>query len=235
MEDFARVVLRSMSHSLEAEVAHGIEQGYRVGLVQGGIDAAAAQQMVNPEVLRGFAVRSPVWQQYGGLTEELGQQVNASIMRAHLAHGGFDPKQLAKELSTSFGFAKWRSRTIARTETQALHVAGREQAWRQLDPQGRWRYTWGGPYDRRTSEACRWVGDQVPAGGLVLEELATLVERARLKFYPRLTSRRFQVHPNERHEPRKVRAVLPDEAEEEIPYFQRFRPESPGPIPAKVP
>ena len=66
-------------------------------------------------------------------------------------------------------------------------------------------------------------------------EPATLVERARLKFYPRLTSRRFQVHPNERHEPRKVRAVLPDEAEEEIPYFQRFRPESPGPIPAKVP
>jgi len=233
MEQFATAVLRSLGNSLDQEIASGIQQGYRVGLVQGGIDEQLASQMVNPEVLRGFATRSPIWSQYAGLVHEMGQQVNASILRAHMAPGGFDPKQLSKELSTTFGFAKWRAKTIARTETQALHVAGREQAWAQLDPEGRWRYTWGGPYDRRTSEACQWVHDQVPEGGLALEELATLVERARTKFYPKLSSRRFQVHPNERHEPRKVRTLLPDEEKEAIPYFQRVRPQSLATIPAK--
>ena len=172
------------------------------------------------EVIRGLAKNSPIWDSYAGLTNELSGKVNRYIAASHLQDGGHDPAALARALDQAFGFATWRSDTIARTETQALHVAGREQAWRELDPEGRWRYKWGGPFDRRTSEACWWVRQHVPSDGLALGELAQLVEQAREKFYPRLRPRRFQCHPNERHEPQKIPRMIKRTVD--IPYSPRL-------------
>jgi hypothetical protein len=59
----------------------------------------------------------------------------------------------------------YRLERIARTETTAVTATGREQSFRETDPDKKNRYEWFGPTDSRTSKECREIQKRVQTKG----------------------------------------------------------------------
>ncbi|MDX1744381.1 MAG: hypothetical protein R3324_00450, partial [Halobacteriales archaeon] len=93
---------------------------------------------------------------------------------------------------------------IARTETQSWVTHAREKWYREdFEAEEEALFIWQGPEDHRTTEACSWLKDQTNPqyGGTprTLDELQGLVEEAQAEYFPDLDTRRWTVHPYERH------------------------------------
>lgn len=91
---------------------------------------------------------------------------------------------------------------IARTETASLVNDAREDGYREEFDMSEVRFKWVGP-DRNDTDACKWLKEQTNPdyGGTPrpLDELKELVAEAQDRFFPRLSTREWVIHPNERH------------------------------------
>ena len=175
------------------------------GIARAGINLTTRQ--VDPNTVRQLYYNSPLFEAYKNMNDRLVKETNDIITKHVLQEGGMNYRKLTDELTSVANLSEKRARVIARTETQVVQNKGRELGWRITDPEGKNRYRWGGPYDRRTSDACEWVRKNTPRGGLPMEELKKLVRTATDKFYPKLSGRDWSVHPNCRHFPQRLRSV----------------------------
>ena len=162
------------------------------------------EKRVDPNTVRALYYDSPIWTAYRGMSDDLTDRVNETITEHLTREGGISYTKLVDELRHDAGTAERKARVIARTETNVVRNKGKEIGFHVKDPEGKWRYKWGGPYDRRTSDTCKWIQGKVPGHGLSMDELKRLVHSATRKFHPTLTPRDWTAHPNCRHFPQKV-------------------------------
>lgn len=176
-------------------------------------------QKLSPEVVRSLYYASPIWESYSRMSEDLITQTN-DVIKHHLVvsptevdkygkRHGFDRDKMVEDLTEVVGMAESRARTIARTESAAVRNQGKEIGFKIRDPEGKWRYKVGGPYDPkerggRLREACREVIENTPSEGYTLEELKEAWADAVRKYTPKLTPRPFTGGPNCRHFPQKM-------------------------------
>ena len=196
------------------EMAGNGEEAFKL-ILEDGMSSAGinlADKGVSANIVRELYINSPIWEAYANMNKSLVTQTNNIITDMLINTGeldkygkpkGVNQQELVSRLQNTVGMSERRARTIARTETNVVFNNGRALGYQVMDPNQTFRYTWGGPYDRRTSEACEWIKAQTK-DGVTLDQLRDITLEAQRKFFTKLTPRPFSGHPNCRHYIRKL-------------------------------
>jgi len=192
-----------------------IEESFRdmVENAMTSVGVQQASQKLSPEVIRSLYQESPLWTAYSRMEIDMVKRVNdiiakdlinTNFINKYGQPAGFDRSKLEKHLREFTGISESRAELIARTEVAVTRNKGREIGYKIRNPEGTWKYKWGGPYDKRTSDTCKWIKRQVGPQGVSLDRLKAIVHEAQEKFHPNLTPRDWSAHPNCRHFQQKV-------------------------------
>lgn len=120
--------------------------------------------------------------------------------------GKFSLPQVIDQMKQVVSSEVYRLERIARTETHAVTLKGREIALNERDPDNEFLYDWIGPADQRTTEICTEAKKRVSnAGGSVsLPALDKILKDVTAELNPEWTYRSWTPHANCRHLFRKV-------------------------------
>ena len=203
---FVKRVVQDQVRTMMVEIGLDSKKVVELMLVDGMARSGVLNPVIDPHMLDLLYQNSPVWKAYARMNDQLIRDVNDVITRTFtLPDRNVD--RLSREISDVAQVSERRARTIARTETQAVQNTGRVLGYRVVDPEGRYRYKWGGSTISTTCDACKWVQKNTPEGGVRLDDLNLLVKEACNRWYPHLIYRDFQCHPNCRHFPQVERIV----------------------------
>lgn len=98
---------------------------------------------------------------------------------------------------------RYERERLARDITHSAVAQAREAGYKQRDDFDELRFRWQGPSDDRTTEACSWIKDQIPEGGVSMPELKELIQEANNRFVDH-AAREFSPHISCRHQPLRV-------------------------------
>lgn len=107
-------------------------------------------------------------------------------------------EEIIKHIMKTGDVDRSRAETIARTEyISVLKNKAREWSYEKADPEGRYRYVWQGPKDKRTTEVCKKISRRA-RNGVKLETLKKIIkEEAQPGIYEE--NRPYTPHLNCRH------------------------------------
>ena len=189
----ANAQVRELMGRMNQNAQSAYEQILSDGMSASGLNMMRKQ--VDPNTIRSLYYNSPIWTAYKGMNDRLMNNTNQIITEHMTREGGISYNKLVSELQDNVGLAERKARVIARTESNAVQNQGREIGFRISDPAGTWKFKWGGPYDYRTSDTCKWIKSQ-SGKGMSLDNLKLLCIEATRKFHPKLTPRDWVPHPN---------------------------------------
>lgn len=155
--------------------------------------------------VRALSETSPLWRAFAGMNVSMSDKLNAVVEDAFTSPYGYDVSAMVRSMKEVVSVESYRLARIARTESQHVVSVGRELGYTERDPEGNYRYDWAGPKkDHRSSEVCQWIKQQIPPGGVPINDLKAIVRAGATKFMgARWVTRDWTPHPSCRHAPRR--------------------------------
>lgn len=162
----------------------------------------------DPEDVPDFAIErlqdairdGALFEDYESIPDWAASRVGDTLLDSLDDRHGWSIDSIAENLQgMALGLDRSGAEVIARTETQALVNAAREENYREEFDLDQERFDWVGPDGPRTTDACEWIKDQIPDGGVRLDTLKELVQEANSRFIDSHDAREFTPHIQCRH------------------------------------
>lgn len=190
----SQAIIEDLKELTEGHYLNIIEEGYKS--VQ---DHFLNKQTVSQDVLRALLQDNIVWKAFEGVGEQLSEKLGDVVKDFMITPEMFNVDKMVEAMKDIADVSINRLETIARTETQAVAMKGRELGFNVYDPQQSWIYKWVGPDDWRTSTQCKEIKAR-QGKGLHLNELKALIKEVSEKYGGKSwTARDWIAHINCRH------------------------------------
>ena len=162
-------------------------------------DGGPLYPFMDPEViLEVYENTKPFQDAFMGMTLDVSDELR------NVVHDGFSEgkipttNQLINKMDTSVNALKNRLDVISRTEAQRFINTGRELEYNRLEEERQeiFLYRWAVRHDFRTSDICEEIERRVPAEGLTMEELKSVVYQVQAEMMGTKWIPSWVPHPN---------------------------------------
>jgi len=162
--------------------AYASGQEYVGNLVKQSIDFSK----VDKEAIDAILNKHVLWNSYENLAKSTSEQINTIITEGFADPKTFSINNLVNKMREVADSENYRLERIARTETHAAAMKGREISFQKTDSESKNLYKWGVRHDSRTSVQCKEIDTLVEkegeGKGVPLSRLNEILKEVSMKY-----------------------------------------------------
>ncbi len=164
------------------EKAYASGQEYVGNLVKQSINF----QKIDREAIDAILNKNVLWNSYENLAKSTSEQFNTIITEGFSDPKTFSLTNLVNKMREVSDSENYRLERIARTETHAAAMKGREVSFQKTDIENNYKYIWAIRKDTRTSDACKEIDMLVEkegnGKGVSLSRLNDILKEVSMKY-----------------------------------------------------